>query len=42
LIRKELLSIFFIANDASDGIFGFLLMISRARSLIESIVAVNS
>ena len=42
LIRKELLSIFLIANDASDGIFGFLFIISRARSLIESMVAVNS
>ena len=41
-IRKELLSIFFIANEASDGMFGFLFMISKDKSLIESIIELNS
>ena len=42
LIRKVLLSIFLIAKEASDGMFGFLLIISSASSLIESIAAINS
>ena len=33
---------FFIAKDASEGIFGFLLIISRDKSFIESIIALNS
>jgi hypothetical protein len=32
---------FLIANEASDGIFGFLLIISSDKSFIESIVALN-
>ena len=39
--RKELLWIFLIANDASVGIFGLSLIIFNAKSLIESIVALN-
>jgi hypothetical protein len=42
LIRKELLSIFLMAKLASVGIFGLCLIISRERSLIESIMALNS
>jgi len=30
------------AKDASEGIFGFLLIISRDKSFIESIIALNS
>ncbi len=41
-IKNELLSIFFIAKEASEGIFGFLLIISKERSLIDSIIALNS
>ena len=40
-IKKDELFIFLIANEASDGILGFSLIILRARSLIASIVAVN-
>ena len=32
---------FFIAKDASEGILGFSLIIFRAKSFIESIVAIN-
>jgi hypothetical protein len=42
LIRNELLSIFLIANDASDGIVGLCFIILRDNSLIESIAALNS
>ena len=40
-IKKDELFIFLIANEASDGILGFSLIILRAISLIASIVAVN-
>ena len=40
-IKKDLLSMFLIANEASEGIFGFLLIISSDKSFIESIVALN-
>ena len=40
--KNELLSIFFIAKEASEGIFGFLLIISKERSLMDSIIALNS
>ena len=40
--KNELLSIFFIAKEASLGIFGLSLIISSAKSLIESIIAENS
>ena len=33
---------FLIANDASEGIFGFLLIISSDKSFMESIIALNS
>ena len=42
LIKNELLSIFFIAKDASDGIFGFRFIISNESSLIESTISLNS
>ena len=41
-IKKDWLSIFFIANVASVGMFGLSLMISIANSLIESAMALNS
>ena len=40
--KNESLSIFLIANDASDGIVGLCLIILRDNSLIESIAALNS
>ena len=42
LIKNELLSIFFIAKEASLGMFGLSFIISKANSLIESIIAENS
>jgi hypothetical protein len=33
---------FFIAKDASEGIFGLCFIICNAKSLIESIIALNS
>jgi len=42
LIKKELLSIFLIAKDASLGIFGLSFIISSASSFIDSIIAENS
>ena len=40
--KNELLSIFLIAKEASEGIFGLCLMICKANSFIESIMALNS
>ena len=40
-IKNAGLWIFLIANEASDGILGFSLIIFSAMSLIASIVAVN-
>jgi hypothetical protein len=42
LTRNESLFMFFMANDASDGMFGLSAMICSARSLIESMTAANS
>ena len=42
LIKKEGLSMFFIAKEASDGIFGLPLIICKAKSFIDSIIAPNS
>ena len=42
LTRNELLSMFLIANEASEGIFGLSLIISNDNSLIDSIMALNS
>jgi len=42
LIKNGLLSIFFMAKVASEGIFGLSFMISIANSLIESTMVLNS
>ena len=42
LIRKEELSMFFIAKAASEGILGLLFIICKDFSLIESIITLNS
>ena len=42
LTKNELLSIFLMANVASVGIFGLSLIISKDKSLMESIIAANS
>ncbi len=42
MIKNDWLSIFFIANVASEGIFGLSLMICIANSFTESKIAVNS
>jgi hypothetical protein len=42
LIKKALLSIFFIAKLASEGIFGLSFIIRSDNSFIESIIALNS
>ena len=41
-MRNELLSMFLIAKDASDGMFGLCFIISKDKSLIDSIAATNS
>ena len=38
-MRNELLSMFLIAKDASDGMFGLCFIISKDKSLIDSIAA---
>ncbi len=42
MTRNELLSIFFIAKLASEGMFGLSLIISKDKSFIDSIIALNS
>ena len=42
MTRKELLSIFLIAKLASEGMFGLSFIISNDKSLIDSIIALNS
>ena len=41
-IKKELLSMFLMANEASLGIFGLCFMISKDKSLIDSMAALNA